>query len=145
MKKTKNSFVLIELILVILLVSVIAGLSSPRFRNSFTSLKLKDTCFNIVKLANYAQEMAIVERVNYKMTFNSQSGQFYLSRAKDSQKVFSLPKGFSFSTSANPLEVFFYPDGRLKAQELKVTANNGEARLINFKSFGSKFEIKSVN
>jgi len=150
---------LIELILVILLVAIIAGLSSPVFRNSFTSLELKDACFNIAKLANYAQEMAIVERASYKLSLDAQTGKFWLSRSDllnpgaSYQKVkgsygesFSLPRGISFAVGNELVELFFYPDGRLQPEkQVKISAVNGESRLINFKSLGSQVEIKAVN
>ncbi|MBU4333896.1 MAG: prepilin-type N-terminal cleavage/methylation domain-containing protein, partial [Candidatus Omnitrophica bacterium] len=46
----KSAFTLIEIILVVLLLSVIAGLTIPNFRNSFRKVKLQNSANNIAYL-----------------------------------------------------------------------------------------------
>ena len=73
-----SGFTLLELTLVVLLIAVLIGLSTPLFRRTFSSIQIRNISFNIAKTVNYAQEMAIVEKVSYKLNFNYDEGSILL-------------------------------------------------------------------
>lgn len=68
--KSLTGFTLIELIIVASIIVVLVAMSTPRFRNTFRDLRLKDTAYNISKLIKYGQERAIIEERKYKLIFN---------------------------------------------------------------------------
>jgi len=150
------------LILVILLIAVITGLSIPLFRNSFADLNLKNASFNIAKIANYAQEMAIVERASYKLNFDLREGKFWLTRddvpdeTPNYERIkgsygedFSLSRGLEFiafssqgQQSLNYGEVFFYPDGRCSRGQITIVNKKGQERILSLEDFGSRVSIE---
>ena len=72
-----TGFTLIELIIVASIIVVLVAVSTPRFRNTFRDLQLKDAAYNISKLIKYGQERAIIEERKYKLIFDFDK-RFYL-------------------------------------------------------------------
>ena len=152
-KKRQSSFTLIELILVILLISILIGLSTPLFKRTFSGLQLKNTTFNITKIINYAQEIAIVERVNYKVNFDFEEGNFWITKLDESGdipvykriggrhgRIFLLPRELIIAGKKE--EIILYPDGRSDEVEIKIIDKSGESRLLRVKGFGNQIEIE---
>jgi hypothetical protein len=148
------SFTLIELTLVTFLLLTLIGLSIPLFKKTLSGLSAQDTSFNISKLVNYAQEIAVLERKNFKITFNFQGGKYQLLEIVPSVKPappkkipgrfgrsFSLPQGLKLSGDRK--DVLFYQDGHCDAFTVKVLAKEG-GYSIRSKGFGNMVEVKEV-
>jgi len=151
----KAGFTLIELVLVALIISILIGLSTPLFRNTFSDLQLKNTAFNLAKLINYTREMAIIESTNYRINMNFKKREFWVTKLDSSGdeavykriggrygKFFSLPEGLILKSKKN--KITFYPDGRSNEAEIKIITKTGEGRLLHVKGFGTEIEIKDI-
>jgi len=130
----KSAFTLIEIILVVLLLSVIAGLTIPNFRNSFRKVKLQNSANNIAYLMRYAQSRAITKGVLVRFEFEHGSGKYWLAEQKNDVigrddeafvkfsnkmgKNFSLPDGLTLGSEG--LTILFYPDGNIEKQAVKL-------------------------
>lgn len=150
-----NGFTLVELTLVTLLLLVIVGLSAPVVKKTFQSLSSKDASYNIVKLINYAQEMAVLERRNFKITFDFSKGKYQLFEL-DSQgkepvykkassrfgKVFSLRQGLSLRGEKK--EIVFYPDGHCDDIKIFVMSKRSGYSIAT-RGFGNMAQVKEVN
>ena len=163
----RMAFTLIELTLVTVIILALVGLSIPLFRKTFSELSAKNTVFNISKLINYAQERSIIDRENYKITFNFTRNQYQLFNAKQSAdkliymqsrdrfgRVFTLPQGLSFKDPSVQAthqqgeeykeEIVFYPDGHCNILAIEVLDKSGAGYKITAKGFGSLVEMKEV-
>jgi hypothetical protein len=155
-RKTNNSaFTLIELILVTLLILTIIGLSVPLFKRTFSDLSVKNTCFNICKLMNYAQETAILQNRNYKMVFNMKGGTYRLLELDICAKKpayremrsrfgrnFAVPQGVTLAGLKN--EVVFYPDGHCDEFVVNVLFK-GRGYSVAVKKSGNAAGVKEVD
>ena len=153
MKRIRNKgFTLIELTLVTFLILVIIGLSVPIFKKTFSDLSAKDASFSISKLINYAQEMAVLEKKNYRINFNFQKGTYQLFEPdilakppvyKKVQgrfgKLFSLPKGVSLEGKKSGMT--FYPDGHCDEVRVDILVK-GTGYSVIVKRFGNMVEMK---
>lgn len=150
----RAGFTLIELILVTFLLLTIIGLSIPLFKRTFSDLSAKDASFNISKLINYAQEMAVLERNNFKITFDFQKGKYQLSELDLSQKpplyikvrsrfgkLFGVPQGIRLTGGRK--EAVFYPDGHCDEIIVNVLAKD-EGYSVIVKGFGNVVDVKEV-
>ena len=147
-----TGFTLIELTLVTLLVLIIAGLSTPLFKKTLSDLSARNTSFSICKLINYAQEMAVLERKNYKISFDFKKGKYQLleiaaSAAKKPVykraagrfgKLFGLPQGLKLSGDRNG--VVFYPDGHCDEIRVNVLTSAGGYSVM-VKGFGNMVQV----
>ncbi|MFA5084872.1 MAG: hypothetical protein WC482_00730 [Candidatus Omnitrophota bacterium] len=149
-----QGFTLIELTLVTLLILMLAGLSAPLFKKTLSDLSAKNASFSICKLINYAQEMAVLERKNYKISFDLKNGRYQLFNLPPSAKIpayvkaagrfgklFSLPRGMKFSGVRDG--IVFYPDGHCDEIRINILAGAGGYSII-VKGFGNMVEIKEV-
>ncbi|MDP3729997.1 MAG: prepilin-type N-terminal cleavage/methylation domain-containing protein [Candidatus Omnitrophota bacterium] len=155
MKRIQNNgFTLIELTLVTLLVLVIAGLSTPLFKKTLSNLSARNASFNICKLVNYAQEMAVLERKNYKIAFDFKKGRYqllqlsplakpsvYVKTAGRFGKLFGLGQGLNLSGSKSG--IIFYPDGHCDEARINVLTKLGGYSIM-VKGFGNTAEVKEV-
>lgn len=154
-RQGKAGVTLIELALVALLISVIAGLSIPLFKRTFSDLILKDSTFNISKSINYGQEKAIIERKNFKIHFDFQNRSYQLLEMDTAAtphtykrmegrvgKVYTLPQELSFKGDKS--EVIFYPDGHCDEVSIDVFDARGEGYKLIVKGFGSGVTIEKI-
>lgn len=145
---------LIELILVTFLLLMLVALSVPRFKRTFSDLSAKNAAFNIAKLINYGQEMAVLEGKNLKITFNFEKSTYQLVQLDNSVKpalykkvpgrfgrIFDLPRGVVLKGSKK--EAFFYPDGHCDEIAVNVLVK-GEGYSVRAKRFGNMAAIKEV-
>ena len=151
--RNNTGFTLIELVLVILLISILTALSTPLFRRTFSDLILRNAALDMAKLINYAQEMAIIEKVNYKVNFNFEERKYWLTRQKPEGVSYERIKGrygkpFSLSRdlelSSDKEEGFIlYPDGRSDKAKIEIRdKKNKWGRRLHVKGFGTQIEIE---
>ena len=163
----RTAFTLLELTLVAVIILALVGLSVPLFRKTFSELSAKNTVFNISKLINYAQERSIIDRENYKITFNFTAKQYQLFKAKQSTdrfiyvktgdrfaRAFTLPQGLSFRDPSGremqkpgeeyKKDITFYPDGHCDILAIEILDKGGTGYKITSRGFGSLVEIKEV-
>lgn len=149
-----KGFTLIELTLVTLLVLILAGLSTPLFKKTFSDLSARSTAFSIAKLVNYAQETAVLERKNYRIVFDFEKGKYQLSEPIYSEKKieykkvagrfgrpFSLPQSLVLRGKKN--SVIFYSDGHCDEFRVDVLAKSG-GYSVSAKGFGNMVEIREA-
>ena len=155
----RAGFTLIELALVALIILMLVGLSVPLFRGTFQDLTLNDSARSVSQLIKYAQEKAILDRVNYKMTFNLKKGQYQIFKLNPSGdaplyekvsgrfgRLYTLPRNLSFrARSDEPVkESIFYPDGRCDEWAVDIIDVKGMGYTIAIKGFGRSNEIKEI-
>lgn len=163
----RSGFTLIELTLVTVIILALMGLSAPLFRKTFSDLTAKDAAFNISKLISYAQERAVIERRNFKITFNFTSGNYQLSESQVSKgktaykqmkgrfgRTFTLPQGLSFRDDESGIAkakneeykkaIVFYPDGRSDPLVIEMLNKENAGYRITSKGFGALVGIKEV-
>ena len=149
-----RGFTLIELTLVTLLVLILVGLSTPLFKKTLSDLSARDTSFSICKLINYAQEMAVLERVNYKIAFDFKKGSYQLFELSSSAKpplyvkatgrfgkLFGIPRGLQLSGARN--SIIFYPDGHCDEAKVNILTSAG-GYSVTVKGFGNTVEVKEA-
>jgi len=134
---------------------MLIGLSVPAFKRTFSRLSAQDTSFNISKLMNYAQEMAVLGRKNFKISFDLQDGKYRLFEAdplvkpsgyKKAEgrfgKLFRLGQGLKFRGDRK--DMVFYPDGHCDEFAVSVmTKDSGYS--VHARRFGNMVEIREIN
>ncbi len=128
----RNGFTLIEIILVMAILVVIAGLTLPSFRSTYNILQLKEESQDMAFLMRYAQSRSITKNVIVRLVLNDDLTQYWLedenkgaeNSAEGSFQRFSgrlgrdfeIKKGIIIEITANTVE--FYPDGTIDKRRI---------------------------
>ena len=132
-RPSKSGFTLIEVLGVLLLVTVLIGLSLPRFSTTTQDLQLTSSARNLAKLLTYAQERAIVERIPYQAVFDVTGRTYWLTRLQSKEaetealriegrygRMVTLPSGIALRFPGERIQ--FYPDGSSDPFTIELSA-----------------------
>ncbi|MBI5150015.1 MAG: GspH/FimT family pseudopilin [Candidatus Omnitrophica bacterium] len=126
--KNPNSFSIIEILLVVVIIGVIAALAVPNFGGTYARVQLRKTANDLAYLMRYAQSQAVVKNRRMRLEFDPSFTKYWLTQedeaadSQDKEGSFSplpgrmgapvaIPEGL-IVTSTNPFLVF-YPDATL--------------------------------
>ena len=125
----KFGFTLIEVLLVLVILGVIAGLSIPNLSQTYSTILLNQTASDIAYLMRYAQSRAVLGRQALRLVLDPQTKQYSL-KQEDSTitenepsfrfrpilgrlgRTFTIPPEIQVTTE-NPT-VDFQPDGNIQ-------------------------------
>jgi type II secretion system protein H len=126
-RKINSGFTLVEILLVVILLAVVAGLAIPNLGRSLTGTMLNDSTQQIAYLMRYAQMKAMSQNKIYQLVFSDDRTQFWLVHEAEKKE------------GASDKDKFIRLDGRwgrtwTVPEELKVVAPQEK---INFAADGT--------
>ena len=133
-----RAFTLVEIILVLLILTVIAGLSAPSLSKSLTKYQFEKSAAELINLMRYAQSRAITRSRPVRLEFNTELTEYWLTEVRsadpsveEASNEFERLSGRMGAKRRVPAELVvkidatiagltFYPDGRMDKAELAV-------------------------
>lgn len=128
------SFTLIELILVVCIISILVGLSTPRFRKTFVDIQLEAEVNRFVSLIRYAQAESIIEKTVIRLNIDSSKGRVWLARRKNGEfeiiqgkfgRVFFIPSNINCISDSEKID--FFSDGSSESANIVLINTNNKA------------------
>ena len=140
-----RAFSLVEIVLVVVLVAVIAGLAVPNYRRTFSRLALTETVQDIAYLMRFAQSRAIVRNTTVRMVFSDDRLDYWIEESAEEQleedsagkgsgspekpadfqrisgrlgRKHRIPHGLTISFAVSA--VIFYPDGNIDRTRIEI-------------------------
>jgi len=130
--RARGGFTLLELLVVMLIVTILAGVAIPQFRRTFRNLQLQVFASDVATLLTYANRRAVARGEVLRVHFDVAGRQYWLASAQDASpeakfervsgkfgRVSSVPGAISVA-SGTP-DVTFYPDGRADRFEIFIS------------------------
>jgi prepilin-type N-terminal cleavage/methylation domain-containing protein len=130
--RPQAGFTLLELLVVMLIMSVLVGVSVPQFRGTFRHLQLQVVASDVATLLTYAGRRAVATGEVLRVHFDVEGRRYWLVTAPQGSpeepfervsgkfaRVSSVPRPISFAPSTR--EVTFYPDGRADRFEMVIS------------------------
>ena len=133
-KKIKNNqkaFTFIEIILVVLIVAIIAGLAVPNFSKTYAAIELKGCAQDLAYLMRYAQSRAITQNHTLQLQWSPDFSQYSLMQENEAVKdaafvpldgkmgrSFLIPKGITLTSTKAVIS--FYPDGNIDEEAMEI-------------------------
>lgn len=111
MKRRAAGFSLVELLLVLTILSIMAGVAAPNFRNAMHRNALKHTTNTLARFVQYARSEAVLGSVQSRLTFNLDGGGILYSVERD---PFNNPGVFE------PMPLPVAPPASLLRQEVRI-------------------------
>ena len=136
----RRGFTLIEMILVLLLIAVVAGIVTPNLRNFSAGAKLRDSADQFLALTRLARVQAISTGQVHRVTLDT-AGNRCVVAAEQGQELkeisagmdgsFIIPDGVQIQmndpqrTPKNYVQ--FFPNGRTQAAKVRFSMTNSNA------------------
>ena len=167
----KRAFTIVEMVVVIVLVAVLAGMIAPRLGGAGQGAKLRASARRFFVTAQYARDFAATHRCDCRVVLDPAKGEYYLIYQPDPQRRPSefrrirggpgkgeqLGEGVRFGLvrSESPFRrdgairkdrgITFHPSGQSDAAVVQITDGRGTYSLLVFPSRGqSKLVEKAV-
>lgn len=141
---TKKSFTLIEILIVIGIIVILAGISVPIFKNYQPTLQLNGAVRNLISDLRYAQQLALTEQIEYCLQFPTNfptDRKYKIIQCSGGQplKEVSLPDKITNLSFTDFLDnqVEFNPYGAVKKSGTITLKNTkGDEKIIDVKPSG---------
>jgi prepilin-type N-terminal cleavage/methylation domain-containing protein len=148
-RRSKRGFTLLELILVMLIVSLVAGLAAPSLHNFMIGRRNVNTVNQVLALGQYARARAAMTGTVYRLNADPVSRAYWLTKKSGANFVelgeefgrhFTLPETMSLKWEPLPTGgdvktyMDFYPDGRIDASRLQIVDLAGKVTEIGCRS-----------
>ncbi|MBN1943106.1 MAG: prepilin-type N-terminal cleavage/methylation domain-containing protein [Phycisphaerae bacterium] len=158
----QKAFTLVELIVVVVLVAVLAGMIAPRLWGAGRTASLRAAARRVQVAAQYARDFAATRRCDCRLVLDPQTGQFQLVYQADPEdrpdhfepiqggpgKADRLESGLHFADirvepslpredgEISDQSIAFYPSGRSDAAVVQITDGRGTCSVLVFPSRG---------
>ena len=134
-RNTSSAFTLIELILVMVILAIVAGVVAPRLIGFSSGRDAYNSATQIVALAQYARTQSITEGRIYRLNFDPGSGKFWVTvndggnysapGNSDAAKQYTVPDGVKLSADITQ-QMVMLPDGTIGAPGSDTSENQGQ-------------------
>lgn len=117
----RGGFTLLELILVLLMMALIAGLTTPFVMSTLDRIRLDSEVRNVASALRYARSEAIARKIRFTFNADIESGRYWLAgpAGGDALQARVLDQGIRFKQFTNEQEtrtdgtfvIHFFPQG----------------------------------
>jgi prepilin-type N-terminal cleavage/methylation domain-containing protein len=152
--RRKPGFTLLELIIVMAIVAITAGLVVPTLRNFGEGRRVSESATQMVAVANFARTQAINESVVYRLNLDTATNTYWLTARRGGEyaspggsfgRVFTAPDGVTLDWDAPQYPegryVEFYPTGRVTPVVIELTDRGGAVTTVACPSSAESFSI----
>ncbi|HEY3320914.1 MAG TPA: GspH/FimT family pseudopilin [Planctomycetota bacterium] len=141
-----TGFTLLELVLVMLIVTVLAGIAAPSLRGFLAGRKSSDAAAQVIALAQYGRVQAVSSGNVYRLNLDADGLGYWLTvqRGADFGELgtefgrrFTLPEGMTGawnSQASSEGHMDFFPNGRTTATTLLLVDGQGKVFEIGCRS-----------
>jgi prepilin-type N-terminal cleavage/methylation domain-containing protein len=118
----------IEILIVIIIIGILAGTSSPRLRKTFNYLQLNIFSRDLQNLMNYLQQRSIVEGKIISLNIDN-TNKKYWAKIQDSEtplKTYTMPEGIKIEIEPkreidDTQVIYFSPDGQIDKVTVEIS------------------------
>ena len=135
-KNRQAAFTLIEIILVVIVLSIIAGFAVPNFSKTYAYIQLQRSAQDLAYLMRYAQSRAVTKNTTVRLQFDEDFSAYWLAeKIKDEEeaeeeefkrissrlgKTVKIPSGLKIEMEEEVDSLNFYPDGSIDKKAINV-------------------------
>ena len=148
----RKGFTLVELMFVSVIMLTLVGMSIPRLNRAYPYYALKSSSKNLAALMRYAQNLAVVEQICYRLNVDLEKNSYWLTRksslngaSPEDYEAVSTPLG---NTQFLPQTISFHSfklkDSRLSGQKYLSCYPDGyvdETTVVIVDKFGDNLSV----
>lgn len=148
--RNNNAVTFVELLVVIIIIAILAGVSIPQLRKTLDNFELDNFAKNIYYLCHYLQASAISQGTIYGLNI-SPGNRVLNARYKDQnqefqklegrfRKEYNLPARVIILNPTEDKTLYFYPDG--STSEIEITFKNNYGHKVSLTAKGASGGVK---
>ena len=136
--KNRNGISLFELILVLLLIALITGITTPFLFKTLDRIKTQTSARSLATVLRYARSKSISEKTPYTFNANIDTNQFWINNVETekSSEVKQLDSGLRIiqfidsdeEVNTGPFYIVFYPQGNSSGGEILLETAKEEEK-----------------
>lgn len=128
-----HAFTFVELLLVIALLAVIAGLSIPNFSRTLDHLALDNSSRALQTVIQYLRYRSISEEKIIYLNINPEKKEYYAQFAGDQARIKTgyIPGGIKIGSDSE--QIAFYPDGQIGEITISLSGRDNQRILLTTK------------
>ncbi len=136
--RRKQGFTLIELIVVLVVMGIIAGVAVPRFTGSFDTIRFRKTMNELVYFLREARIKAMSNAEAVNVVFNLHGGYCW----NNDKKIFLLPGDIEIFTDKiesrddQTRTLTFFPNGTALEEKMGFICDNAMVAVLHVESLG---------
>ena len=129
-------FSLLELLLVIIILAVIAGLTVPHFSQSYTHVLITKTADDIAYSMRYAQSRAVTRGHRFQLQFDDTFQKYWITEEESEEqlnpvfkrisgkmgKTYAIPEGVEVRAERSTID--FLPNGNIQKARIQLESKN---------------------
>lgn len=141
----KQALTLIELLLVIFIIAIVLGLSTPFLTRNIENTKLNAFVNKVYYLLDYAKNRAVLKSEIMQVNFNTNENKIVLKNKEDQTNIsrsLNIPKEINLQLSDE--DIYFYPDSTLQEFEIFIHNNRKKFKIFSL-GFNGKISINEEN
>lgn len=135
-KNRQRAFTLIEIILVVIVLSIIAGFAVPSFSKTYAYIQLQRSAQDLAYLMRYAQSRAVTKNTTVRLQFAEDFSAYWLvEKIKDEEeaeeeefqrissrlgRACKIPSGLKIEMEEETDALGFYPDGSIDKKAINL-------------------------
>ena len=139
----KRSVTFIELILVIGIIVILAGISIPLFRGTFSNLELDAFARELQGTMNFLRQRAIVEGRVILFNIDTDRQEYWAQIQDESARLKTYRIPAEIRLECENKEIAFYPDGDIDKVDMKITHQNNRSFILTTKGVFGGVKILS--
>ncbi len=125
-----KGYTFIELICVVVIIGVLAGVSMPLIRNVFLGAQLESSAQELSAFMDYLRQRSLTESAVIRLHISPDSAEYWaaVNGAPQRLKTRRLPSGITVESDLE--DIYFYPDGRIDKADIRFTVSSGGIILL---------------
>lgn len=130
-RRSNGALTFIEILIAVVILVILASGAMPNLRTAITNVQLDTSAQQLQAFMDYLRQRSIIDG---KVVILNIDGNEFLAKFREQDaalRKYSVPG--QIKTESDKPEVFFYPDGRIDAVEIVMTAKNNYRRVLTTK------------
>lgn len=139
----RRGFTFIEILFVVIIIGILAAVSFPALRHTFSRLQLDDAAGQMQSLMNYLAQRSVIEGKLIYLYLDPENKTCY-AQLKDSTsriRTYQIPSEISIGSQKK--QVNFYPDGSIDPVTLTLTGKDGDSVTLTTEGVFGREEIQT--